>query len=110
MHFLPLAALARGDGVPAPAGMKGLPESLEICSDAASLAAPGKRVAPASGRGLNTSHFFDADAVFANAGVPSAMIFVRNEHGSHNPHEAMEIDDFVHGTNVLYHALLDPPL
>ena len=24
-------------------------------------------------------------AVFANAGIPSAMIFVRNEHGSHNP-------------------------
>jgi N-carbamoyl-L-amino-acid hydrolase len=29
-------------------------------------------------------------AVFANAGVPSAMIFVRNDKGSHNPHEAME--------------------
>jgi N-carbamoyl-L-amino-acid hydrolase len=26
-------------------------------------------------------------AVFANAGVPSAMIFVRNQHGSHNPRE-----------------------
>ena len=49
-------------------------------------------------------------AVFANAGVPSAMIFVRNEHGSHNPHEAMEIDDFIHGVDVLYHALMDPPL
>ena len=49
-------------------------------------------------------------AVFANAGVPSAMIFVRNDHGSHNPHEAMTIDDFIDGTNVLYHALLDPPL
>ena len=29
-----------------------------------------------------------AAAVFANAGIPSAMIFVRNENGSHNPFEA----------------------
>ena len=49
-------------------------------------------------------------AVFANAGVASAMIFVRNAHGSHNPLEAMALDDFVHGVNVLFHALLDPPL
>lgn len=44
-------------------------------------------------------------AVFANEGIPSAMIFVRNEHGSHNPDEAMEIDDFLKGADVLYHAL-----
>jgi N-carbamoyl-L-amino-acid hydrolase len=29
-------------------------------------------------------------AVFANEGIPSAMIFVRNEHGSHNPDESMK--------------------
>ena len=46
--------------------------------------------------------------IFAHAGIPSAMIFVRNEHGSHNPHEAMEIDDFMRGTELLYHALVDP--
>ena len=34
-------------------------------------------------------------AVFANHGVPSAMIFIRNENGSHNPHEAMDMDDFL---------------
>ena len=44
-------------------------------------------------------------AVFANAGVPSAMIFIRNENGSHNPREAMEIDDFLGGVELLYHAL-----
>ena len=33
-------------------------------------------------------------AVFAGQGIPSAMIFVRNENGSHNPDEAMEFDDF----------------
>ena len=49
-------------------------------------------------------------AVFANADIPSAMIFIRNQNGSHNPREAMEIDDFMHGADVLYTALLDPPL
>ena len=46
-------------------------------------------------------------AIFANAGVPSAMIFVRNEHGSHNPAEAMELDDFLKGVDLLYHALVE---
>jgi N-carbamoyl-L-amino-acid hydrolase len=44
-------------------------------------------------------------AVFANAGVPRAMIFVRNEHGSHDPHEAMAIDDFLAGVAVMRAAL-----
>jgi N-carbamoyl-L-amino-acid hydrolase len=43
-------------------------------------------------------------AVFANAGIPSAMLFIRNQHGSHNPYEAMELDDFIEATEVLYHA------
>ena len=34
-------------------------------------------------------------ATFTVAGVPTAMLFVRNANGSHNPHEAMEIDDFL---------------
>jgi N-carbamoyl-L-amino-acid hydrolase len=40
-------------------------------------------------------------AAFAKAGVPMAMLFVRNENGSHNPEEAMEIDDFLHTVSVL---------
>ena len=40
-------------------------------------------------------------AAFAAAGVPIAMLFVRNEHGSHNPDEAMEIDDFLDACIVL---------
>jgi len=48
-------------------------------------------------------------AVFANAGVPAAMIFVRNDHGSHNPNEAMDLGDFLKGTELLYHALLEAP-
>ena len=40
-------------------------------------------------------------AAFAAAGVPTAMLFVRNEHGSHNPQEHMEIDDFLDACTVL---------
>jgi N-carbamoyl-L-amino-acid hydrolase len=40
-------------------------------------------------------------ALFANAGVPSGMLFVRNQNGSHNPHEAMEIEDFMLGVEAL---------
>ncbi len=34
-------------------------------------------------------------ANFAAAGIPTAMLLVRNENGSHNPHEAMEVDDLM---------------
>ncbi|WP_066704843.1 Zn-dependent hydrolase [Celeribacter ethanolicus] len=40
-------------------------------------------------------------AVFAQAGVPSGMVFVRNRNGSHNPDEAMEIADFMVGVDIL---------
>jgi N-carbamoyl-L-amino-acid hydrolase len=29
------------------------------------------------------------------------MLFIRNEHGSHNPDEAMEIPDFIEATKLL---------
>jgi N-carbamoyl-L-amino-acid hydrolase len=41
-------------------------------------------------------------AVFANAGVPSGMIFIRNVNGSHNPDEAMAVDDFMKGAEMMY--------
>ncbi|PHK95586.1 Zn-dependent hydrolase [Pseudoroseomonas rhizosphaerae] len=44
-------------------------------------------------------------AVFAQAGVPSAMIFVRNANGSHNPREAMEMEDFHVGAELLRRGL-----
>lgn len=44
-------------------------------------------------------------AVFANAGIPAAMIFVANQHGSHNPDEAMELDDFMTGASLLAEAV-----
>lgn len=40
-------------------------------------------------------------AAFAAAGVPVGMIFVRNQNGSHNPNEAMELDDFLEGTTLM---------
>lgn len=40
-------------------------------------------------------------AVLAEAGVPSAMVFVRNAHGSHNPDEAMELDDLAQAVAML---------
>lgn len=46
-------------------------------------------------------------AVFSKAGIPSAMIFVRNRNGSHNPQEAMEIDDFGISSDILYQFLAD---
>jgi N-carbamoyl-L-amino-acid hydrolase len=46
-------------------------------------------------------------AVFAQAGIPSAMIFIRNENGSHNPHEDMKIGDFMLGVAVMRNALVE---
>jgi beta-ureidopropionase / N-carbamoyl-L-amino-acid hydrolase len=40
-------------------------------------------------------------AAFAQAGVPAGMLFVRNQNGSHNPHEAMRMEDFAAGCAVL---------
>jgi len=78
-------------------------------------------VAPASARGSATKPFtvvpssrltvpmasgagHDA-AVFGIMGVPTAMIFVRNEHGSHNPDEAMDLGDFAQGLRLLVAAV-----
>jgi N-carbamoyl-L-amino-acid hydrolase len=49
-------------------------------------------------------------AVFAKMGIPTGMIFVRNDHGSHNPDEAMTLDDFGVAAQALLGLLLDFPL
>jgi beta-ureidopropionase / N-carbamoyl-L-amino-acid hydrolase len=46
-------------------------------------------------------------AVFQQAGVPSGMIFVRNDHGSHNPDEALSTDDFLIGCEVLWRTIME---
>lgn len=46
-------------------------------------------------------------SIFARAGIPSAMVLVRNQHGSHNADEAMEMDDFGLGVQVMGGAMFD---
>jgi N-carbamoyl-L-amino-acid hydrolase len=44
-------------------------------------------------------------AVFAGAGVPTIMLFVRNDRGSHNPNEEMDMADFATVTRLLANGL-----
>lgn len=44
-------------------------------------------------------------SIFANSGVPTGMIFVRNRNGSHNPDEEMDIEDFIRGVSVLFNTV-----
>ncbi|BBK41657.1 Zn-dependent hydrolase [Allostella vacuolata] len=46
-------------------------------------------------------------ALFANEGVPSAMIFIRNDKGSHNPEERMDMADFLAGADLLHEGLME---
>jgi N-carbamoyl-L-amino-acid hydrolase len=48
--------------------------------------------------------------VFAKMGIPTAMVFMRNEHGSHNPDEALAMEHFEVATRALLRLLLDFPL
>ncbi len=45
--------------------------------------------------------------MFAQAGIPAAMVLVRNQNGSHNPHEALEQADYAAGVRVLARAALE---
>lgn len=49
-------------------------------------------------------------AVFAKMGVPTGMIFVRNDHGSHNPDEAMAMQDFAVAAQALSGLLVQFPV
>jgi N-carbamoyl-L-amino-acid hydrolase len=46
-------------------------------------------------------------AVFANTGISSGILFVRNKNVSHNPQEAMEMEDFNAAVGVLYFYLTE---
>lgn len=46
-------------------------------------------------------------AQFVNCNVPGAMLFVRNQNGSHNPDEAMEFADFAKAVSVLNTAVVN---
>lgn len=70
-----------------------------LATEAAARAGVDCEIMP-SGAGHDT-------AVFANVGVPATMLFVRNAHGSHNPHEAMDLVDFFAAAEVLAQSLLN---
>ena len=82
---------------PAPMHPRWIERLDELCTRAG---VPHERLASGAGH--------DA-AVFAHAGIPTAMLFIRNAHGSHNPDEAMEIDDLMLGVRVLAEALVSAP-
>lgn len=44
---------------------------------------------------------------FSEAGVPAGLLFIRNQFGSHNPKEAMRMDDFAEACRVVQRWLLD---
>lgn len=46
-------------------------------------------------------------AVFAQAGVPTTMLFLRNTNGSHNPQEQMDMDDFAQAAQLLSRLCLE---
>ncbi len=48
-------------------------------------------------------------AVFADMGVPTGMLFIRNRNGSHNPDESMDIEDLAVAARVLMRVCLEPP-
>lgn len=73
-----------------------LSDRLQTAAKAAGI--PVRRLASGAGH--------DA-AVIGNSGVPVAMIFVANQNGSHNPYEAMKIEDFMKGVAVLWRAVHD---
>lgn len=59
---------------------------------------PARAIEMPSGAGHDTS-------VFANRGVPAALVFVRNQNGSHNPDEAMRLADFEVAAEIVRRCL-----
>lgn len=82
---------------PAPMDPRWIGRLDELCTRAG---IPHERLASGAGH--------DA-AVFAHAGIPTAMLFIRNAHGSHNPDEDMDIEDLLLGARVLADALISEP-
>ena len=73
-------------------------ERLAVLADQRAIAAKSM----ASGAG------HDAGA-FIEAGIPTAMLFIRNENGSHSPDEAMELDDLEKSCQVLSDFVVEFP-
>jgi len=82
---------------PAPMHPRWVERLDELCERAG---VPHERLASGAGH--------DA-AVFAHAGIPTAMLFIRNARGSHNPDEGIDIEDLLLGARVLAEALVSEP-
>lgn len=67
-----------------------------------------EEIAKELGIGWHTmASFAGHDAsVYANAGIPTAMLFVRNQNGSHNPNEQMRLEDFHAAVDVAAQLLM----
>ncbi|WP_149541371.1 Zn-dependent hydrolase [Siccirubricoccus phaeus] len=78
------------------------PAAMHAGLRAALLRGAGKAGVPVYQMASGAGH--DA-LIFAGLGVPTAMLFIRNEHGSHNPAEAMELADFAAALDVLEAAI-----
>lgn len=77
-------------------------ESVGAVMDAGVQAALARAAAAAGVRWRAMPSGGGHDAVaFAEAGVPAGMLFVRNQNGSHNPHEAMREEDFAAAAAVV---------
>ena len=81
-----------------------------VGSDPTPLDATLRRLLSQSANDLGIAHREMATvghdaSIFARAGIPSAMVLIRNQHGSHNAQEAMEMADFRLGTQVLTSSL-----
>lgn len=72
-----------------------------LCEGCDELGIPFMEIA--SGAGHDAADFCDA-------GFRSAMIFIRNANGSHNPHEGMDLGDFCEGTRLLTWLLCEDHL
>ena len=59
-----------------------------------------KSLVMASGAGHDAS-------VFANKDIPSIMLFIRNQHGSHNPKENMSTVHFIDVFKVIEHSIIN---
>jgi N-carbamoyl-L-amino-acid hydrolase len=44
-------------------------------------------------------------SVFQRHGIPSGMVFIRNDHGSHNPNESMDLEDFYLAVEAVVESL-----
>jgi N-carbamoyl-L-amino-acid hydrolase len=88
----PRARIVLGPGMrAAPARMDGA--ILATLTAAAEMrAVPVRRMASGAGHDC---------ATFAGLGIPCGVVFIRNEHGSHNPNEAMAMEDFAAAFRVL---------